>query len=793
MKLGIHLFVLQLILVSNNFSQTYIPPGDVSGIWTFGNSPYYIQGDISIPDDSILLIEPGVIIEFQGHYALNVQGRLLAIGTDTNKITFTISDTTGFHNPDTVLGGWNGIQFIDTPSENDTSKIIYCTLQFGKAVGSSPPDNSGGAIFISNFNKVLISNSLISYNSAGGSDSPSGGGLSLHFANITLEENEISHNRAWDGGGIKIWESDPVFIGNLIDSNQADVGGGGVWIGGLSNTEFNYDTITNNIAGYNGGGINCWQTTVTSLNSINLINNSANWGGGLGVIDCQIQINNCNIIDNAAISIGGGIGSDFSYVYINNSAFTGDTSGFLSGAIHGWYSDLNIKHCMFENNESDFGGGIHSDFSELQIDSCDFIGNKATDGGAIHTYNTNLLIDSCRFFQNEAVNIGGGIQYHIDTTDFTNPYQIEILNSRFSENSAFYRAAIEIQQFNSETSLVDVKIDKCEFTNNSIDRGGNVLITGYIQNFVISNSIFRENFAALRTPACQFSNHVSGEIYNCLFNSNQTQGGGASSAVSTGSKVNFVNCTFANNYGGAAITLRNDAHSILVNNIFWENHNYNFIVNAVTDSTPCYLYIAYCDIQYGLDSIVVNDTISIVSWLAGNIDSDPLFVDTLNNDFHVQDFSPCIAAGIDSIEIAGFWYYSPLIDIEGYPRPNPPGTMPDMGAYESQFPSSIEEQNLNLLSGFSLSQNYPNPFNPSTNIQFRISNFEFVNLKVYDVLGNEVAILVNEYKPAGEYEIEFNTQSNSSFRLVRNLTSGVYFYHLTAGSFSQTKKMLLLK
>ncbi len=163
------------------------------------------------------------------------------------------------------MGGWNGIQFIDTPTENDTSKIIYCTLQYGKAVGSSPPDNAGGAIFISAFNKVLISNCLIEYNSAGGSDSPSGGGLGLHFASITLVENEISHNRAWDGGGIKIWESDPVFIGNLIDSNQADEGGGGVWIGGISNSEFNYDIITNNIAGGNGGGIICWETTITIL------------------------------------------------------------------------------------------------------------------------------------------------------------------------------------------------------------------------------------------------------------------------------------------------------------------------------------------------------------------------------------------------------------------------------------------------------------------------------------------------------------------------------------------------
>jgi hypothetical protein len=771
------------------FAQTNIPPGDVYGTWGIHGSPYNIQGDITIPNDSTLTIEPGVLIEFQGYFALNVQGRLLAIGTETSKITFTINDTTGFHNPDNTLGGWNGIQFIDTPTENDSSKIVYCTLQYGKAVGSSPPDNAGGAIIISNFNKVLISNSLITHNSAGGTDSPSGGGLGLHFASITLVENVISHNRAWDGGGIKIWESNPVFIGNLIDSNQAEEGGGGIWIGGLSNSEFSYDIITNNLAGGNGGGIICWQNTNTTLNSVNVFDNSANWGSGLGVIDCEIQIIDCNIIDNAAISLGGGIGSDFSDVYINNTTFASDTSGSLSGAIHGWYSDFQLKHCVFEANESDFGGAIHSDFCELQIDSCDFIGNKAIDGAAIHTWNTNLRIDSTRFFQNEAINIGAGIQYHIDTTEFTNPYHIEILNSSFSENSAFYRGAIEIQQFNSETSLVNVKIDKCEFLNNTIDRGGNLLITGYIQDFVISNSIFLGNFAALRTPSCQFSSHVVGDIYNCLFISNQTAGGGAASAVGTGSKVNFINCTFANNFGAAALTLRNDAHSILVNNIFWENENYNFTLTAVTDSTPCNLYVDHCDIQYGLDSIVVNDTISVINWGFGNIDSDPLFVDILNNDFHLQDLSPCIAAGIDSIEIAGVWYYAPLKDIEGNPRPSPMGTMPDMGAYESQFPSGVIEQSSEFPTEFSLSQNYPNPFNPSTKISWQSPVGSWQTLKVYDVLGNEVATLVNEYKPAGTYEVEFDVGTSRDL----SLPSGVYFYQLKVGSFIQTKKMLLLK
>lgn len=85
---------------------------------------------------------------------------------------------------------------------------------------------------------------------------------------------------------------------------------------------------------------------------------------------------------------------------------------------------------------------------------------------------------------------------------------------------------------------------------------------------------------------------------------------------------------------------------------------------------------------------------------------------------------------------------------------------------------------------FVLHQNYPNPFNPITNIQFRIPNYEFICLKVYDVLGNEIATLVDEYKPAGSYEIEFSGEG---------LSSGVYFYRLQTGSYTETKKMVLLR
>ena len=109
---------------------------------------------------------------------------------------------------------------------------------------------------------------------------------------------------------------------------------------------------------------------------------------------------------------------------------------------------------------------------------------------------------------------------------------------------------------------------------------------------------------------------------------------------------------------------------------------------------------------------------------------------------------------------------------------------------------SVEDE-FGSPSNFYLAQNYPNPFNPTTKIKYTIptppvssplvkgrTKEGFVTLKVYDVLGNEIATLVNEEKPAGEYEVEFDATG---------LPSGVYFYQLRAGNFVETKKMVLLK
>jgi len=97
--------------------------------------------------------------------------------------------------------------------------------------------------------------------------------------------------------------------------------------------------------------------------------------------------------------------------------------------------------------------------------------------------------------------------------------------------------------------------------------------------------------------------------------------------------------------------------------------------------------------------------------------------------------------------------------------------------------TSVKNQN-ETPGMYELKQNYPNPFNPATTISFSITSSAFTTLKVYDMIGNEVATLVNKEKQAGNYEVRFNAA---------NLSSGVYLYRLQAKDFTELKKMILLR
>ena len=100
------------------------------------------------------------------------------------------------------------------------------------------------------------------------------------------------------------------------------------------------------------------------------------------------------------------------------------------------------------------------------------------------------------------------------------------------------------------------------------------------------------------------------------------------------------------------------------------------------------------------------------------------------------------------------------------------------------FRSGIELINNTMPDSYVLTQNYPNPFNPSTTINFSVTKTSFVTLKVYDLLGRLVAVLVDKEIDFGNYKVQFNAQ---------NLSSGVYIYRIEAGRYSNAKKLILMK
>ena len=189
----------------------------------------------------------------------------------------------------------------------------------------------------------------------------------------------------------------------------------------------------------------------------------------------------------------------------------------------------------------------------------------------------------------------------------------------------------------------------------------------------------------------------------------------------------------------------------------------------------------YINVIYpnGDDTLLVGSSYSIL-WDSQNINDVKI-------DYSIDDGLNWINI-IDSLPSSGLleWIVPNTPTTQGRIKisdKNNPGIF-DISDEAFQIDYLVGVDDTHKLYYYNLSQNYPNPFNPSTVISYQLPVIGFVTLKVYDILGREVATLVNEEKPAGEYEVEFNGT---------NLPSGIYFYQIKAGNYSETKKMVLLK
>ena len=241
---------------------------------------------------------------------------------------------------------------------------------------------------------------------------------------------------------------------------------------------------------------------------------------------------------------------------------------------------------------------------------------------------------------------------------------------------------------------------------------------------------------------------------------------------------NIWKCVTADYYYGPTDTTQNE--NCNYRNSF--HYIYGVPTRSTEDKTPFFL-------AFDTDSLTNNNEIFIKPFYFG------LSYSLMNiSNSEGNDYSPRVGyiSNNDIIYVTIFWLHEE-------------NSKTDIWMAKTVFDpiySSVNDRSLNVTS-FGLSQNYPNPFNPTTIINYTIptsplnpspyqgegNRERLITLKVYDILGNEIATLVNEQKPPGNYSIEFNGHSDEG----QNLTSGVYFYKLSVGEFSETKKMVLVR
>jgi len=319
------------------------------------------------------------------------------------------------------------------------------------------------------------------------------------------------------------------------------------------------------------------------------------------------------------------------------------------------------------------------------------------------------------------------------------------------------------------------------YLQNSYGWGGGVLILGIAH---MSFNVIKKNFCPTYGGAVFVDDGGIAYMDHELIYNNRTSLYGAGIAVDNtatdSSHVYLTNCTIVNNYspdtlGGNAIYLDNSSFGTLRNCVLAGNGD-DFYIN-----TGSALTVTYTLSQEGFTGL-------------GNFKADPLFADTLNKDFHLKSKGGRYAPKSQAWVVDGV--HSPAIDAgdltSSYSNePAPSGNRINLGCYgntmyasKSHSVSDIQKITTDLPTHFSLGQNYPNPFNPATTITFGLASKSFVSLRVFNVLGREVSILVSEELPAGTYSQNWNAAG---------LASGVYFYCLQTGSFTDTKKLLLLR
>jgi parallel beta-helix repeat protein len=389
--------------------------GDVWGEWNLAGSPYYVMGDVSVPQDSTLIINAGVEVLFWGYYKFSVQANATLQAWGGPGL-----DSVRFSTPFTSTG-WHGLRFF---AASPACSLAYCVFEYGKATSGGGENLKGGAIYCSGTD-VKISHSWIRTCTA----SSQGGGIYIGgYSEPTISDStKISGNSTGaEGGGICSHTSNPTISGSTISSNSSIGGGGGIYCHNSAPT-ISGNTISSNSANGGGSGIFCFGS-VPAISGNTISGNSASNGGGGGIMSASSDPSiSGNTLSGNSATVGGGM---YIGVYSNNATISGNTISGNSaittgGGIYcGEYANVSINNCLISGNSASSGAGIYSYNTSPTLSHCTIAENIATNsnGGGIGCLNSGMDIINCTISGNQAggAGMGGGIACNNSTLSLVN-------------------------------------------------------------------------------------------------------------------------------------------------------------------------------------------------------------------------------------------------------------------------------------------------------------------------------------------------------------------------------------
>jgi parallel beta-helix repeat protein len=334
-------------------------------------------------------------------------------------------------------------------------------------------------------------------------------------------------------------------------------------------------------------------------------------------------------------------------------------------------SSPTITNNIITGNNSEWGGGIYClDNSHPVITNNTISGNNSRSGGGgirCEWYSSPTITNNTITGNSNELFFGGG-----GICCWRNSHPV-IANNTIGGNSAHHGGGISCTWNSSPTITNNIIIG-----NSSNPGGGGGGICCYSSPTITSNIIADNSATSGGGIICADS---SAAITNNVIAGNSAieRGGGIEVTRSSGlSAPTVTNNTIVDNSAGegGGISCYWDSSPVVVNTILWNNTPDQIYLPALDSQHPNTITVSYSDVQGGEAGIVTNYN-GVVFWLDGNIDADPMFVDADNGDYHLSSFSPCIIAGTNN--------GAPATDIEGNPRPDPPDSMPDMGAYETSL------------------------------------------------------------------------------------------------------------